>query len=300
MLVDAAFIFEAISAQSLSQNLFENSNFAIGRLESCHPGVVLHPRILWTPLFRTPCDGTIPSSFGLKAIFKTGSQNLEYHFMNDISETIAAVVFDLDGLMFNTEDIFDLAGKELLKRRGKEMTKECHHRMLGRRPHEAFAAMKELMNLSEKIEDLMSESKDIFQTHLDEKLKPMAGLFELLNLLEERELPKAVATSSPRNYLYDILSRFDVEDRFVFHLTAEDVVKGKPHPEIYLKAAEQFRIAPQQMLVLEDSETGSRAASSSGAIVVSIPHRHTAAQDFGMATHIAEHLMDPVILQLLK
>ena len=57
-----------------AKNLFENSNFAIGRLESCHPGVVLHRRIEWIRLFRTPCDGTIHSPFGLKAIFETGSK----------------------------------------------------------------------------------------------------------------------------------------------------------------------------------------------------------------------------------
>ena len=57
------------------ENLFENSYFAVGRLQSCHPGVVLHRRIEWIRLFRTPCDVKIHSSFGLKAIFQTGSDS---------------------------------------------------------------------------------------------------------------------------------------------------------------------------------------------------------------------------------
>ncbi len=64
--------------------------------------------------------------------------------------------------MFNTEDIFDLAGKELMQRRGKVMTEECHHAMLGRRPEEAFAAMQRLMDIDDPMEALMAETKDIF------------------------------------------------------------------------------------------------------------------------------------------
>ena len=212
---------------------------------------------------------------------------------------IHAVIFDLDGLMLNTEDIFNLAGNELMRRRNKVMTPECHNQMLGRRPHEAFSIMVEMLELRESIEDLLAESGEIFNSLLDEHLAPMPGLFELLGQIESHTLPKGVATSSPRNYLDDMLTRFDLHDRFLVTLTAEDVTHGKPHPEIYLRAAASIGVAPAQMLVLEDSEAGTRAAAAAGAVVVAVPNDHSRAQDFSPATVVVDSLHDATVLELI-
>ena len=213
---------------------------------------------------------------------------------------IQAVVFDLDGLMLNTEDVFELAGEELMRRRGKTMTAECHHAMLGRRPSEAFQLLRELMDLDEPIDDLLQESKEIFASFVPGRLAMMPGLETLLNTIESRQLPRAVATSSPRQYMLDMMSRFALVDRFAFHLTAEDVQRGKPEPDIYLLAAEKLQVAPHNMLVLEDSEAGTRAAAAAGAVIVSIPNKQTQAQDFSSATYVASSLEDPQILNVFS
>jgi HAD superfamily hydrolase (TIGR01509 family) len=212
---------------------------------------------------------------------------------------IRAVVFDLDGLMFNTEDVFHLAGSELLRRRNLEMTREVMNAMLGRRPHEGFMILKQMVALQETVEELLDESRGIFFGLLEQHLAPMPGLFELLDFIELRGLPKGVATSSPRFYLEDMLSRFELLDRFPLRLTAEDVSHGKPHPEIYLKAADALEVDPSEMLVFEDSEAGTKSGVSAGAVVVSVPHGHTAHHDFAGAAFIADSLKDPRILSLL-
>ncbi|MEZ6130233.1 MAG: HAD family phosphatase [Planctomycetaceae bacterium] len=212
---------------------------------------------------------------------------------------IKAVVFDLDGLMLNTEDIFDLAGRQLLNRRGMQMTEQIHRSMLGRRPDEAFQAMKDLTGITDRIEDLKSETRELFAEIAAHHLAMMPGLLELLDLIEERNLPKAVATSSPRDYLLDMLTRFDLLHRFPLTLTAEDVTHGKPHPEIYLSAATQLSVDPANVLVLEDSETGTRAAASAGAFTVSVPNQHTHRGDFSMTSLLARSLSDPQLLGLL-
>lgn len=216
-----------------------------------------------------------------------------------MTQSIRAVAFDLDGLMFNTEHVFSKAGHELLRRRGLSLTPECMQGMLGRRPHEAFRFMCDLLEIDEPVEALLAESQVIFDELLPSILQPMPGLHELLDLLESRDIPKAVATSSPRPYLLNILGRFELADRFAFFLTAEDVTEGKPHPEIYQTAISQFGVAPNEMLVLEDSEAGTRAGAAAGAAVVSVPHEFSISQDFRVATHIAEHLMDKVIQALI-
>ena len=172
--------------------------------------------------------------------------------------------------------------------------------MMGRRADEAFFEMKTYCQMPETIEELKAESNEIFHKLLHEKIKPMPGLFDLLDLIEQRDLPKAVATSSGRSYLEEVLGRFELLHRFQTTLTSEDVTHGKPHPEIYLQAARRLQVAPAQMLVLEDSSNGTKAAAAAGAHIVTVPHIFSRNQDFTGTRHIATSLLDNYILQLLQ
>jgi len=213
--------------------------------------------------------------------------------------SIKAVVFDFDGLMFNTEEIFNLSGRELLRRRGKEMTPSVLSLMMGRKADEAFPLMIEALGLTEDPAALRAEERAIFQDLLWKHVAPMPGLFELLAHIEARGLPKGVATSSRRPYIESLLGHFQLMDRFHVTLTAEDVIRGKPHPEIYLTAAARIGVAPSEMLVLEDSEMGTRSAAAAGAVAVSVPHEHSRHHDFSTAHFVAASLHDPQILRLL-
>ncbi len=213
--------------------------------------------------------------------------------------TIQAVAFDLDGLMFNTEHVFFLSGDALLKRRGKTMTPEILQGMMGRRALEGFQHLSSHLNQPEDPHELWVESQEIFHSLLDLHLKPMHGLFELLDYLDELNIPKGVATSSPRPYLETLLAKFDLTHRFPITLTAEDVTHGKPHPEIYLNAAKSLGVNPDQMLVLEDSETGTKSGVSAGAYVVSIPHEYSNYGDFSSANFVANNLTDDRLLKVI-
>ncbi|QDU80861.1 Phosphorylated carbohydrates phosphatase [Polystyrenella longa] len=219
--------------------------------------------------------------------------------MTQNSKTIKAVVFDLDGLMFNTEDIFEVAARDLLGRRGHELTDEIRRMMMGRRAFEAFDMLREVLSLEETVEELLEESDELYQTVLDAQLAPMPGLYELLEHIEANNLPKAVATSSHRTYLHNILGRFEMVDRFQHLFTAEDVSLGKPHPEIYLKSAEALQIDPSEMIVLEDSQAGTEAAHAAGACIISVPNRHTRTHDFTAATLVVDRLNHPSVMDLI-
>lgn len=216
------------------------------------------------------------------------------------SAAIRAVVFDLDGLMLNTEDIFELAGVELMARRGLVMTDEIRHSMMGRRPTEAFTVLKKLTGITDHLEDLMRETWNLFDVIAENRLATMPGLHEVLSLIDARQLPRAVATSSPRDYMQHLLQKFGLLQGFHTTLTAEDVTHGKPHPEIYLKAAKMLQVEPSEMLVLEDSETGTRAAAAAGAYTVSVPNRHTESGDFSQSHLRVPSLLDERLHALLR
>lgn len=96
-----------------------------------------------------------------------------------------------------------------------------------------------------------------------------------------------------------MLGRMGLLSGFPLTLTAEDVTHGKPHPEIYLKAANKLGIAAENMLVLEDSETGTKAAAEAGAFVVSVPNRHTDWGDFRLCHLKVNSLEDEQLRQLI-
>jgi HAD superfamily hydrolase (TIGR01509 family) len=226
--------------------------------------------------------------------------SVQSNYVPSSRATIKAVAFDLDGLMFNTEYVFHLSGTELLRRRGKQWTTAIQASMMGRRAVEAYPLLIQLAELSDSFEDLRKESREIFHGLLPEHIAPMPGLFDLLDRLESQGLPKGVATSSSRNYLEGILKQFDIIDRFAMTLTADDVTQGKPHPEIYLTAAEKLGVAPSELLVFEDSGAGTAAGVAAGATVISVPHEYSCTHCFDGAACIAKGLDDPRILAILN
>ncbi len=213
---------------------------------------------------------------------------------------IKAVVFDMDGLMFNTEDIYDLVGQAVLSKRGHQFTAELKHKMMGLRSHEALTTMIDHCGLNDSVEEIESESYELFGRLLPQQIEMMPGLAELLGSLEQASIPMAVATSSAPQFADLALGCFDLKPRFDFVLTSQDVVRGKPEPEIYLLASERFAIAPNEMLVLEDSITGTTAAVRSGAVTVAVPNIHTVGLDFSHVEFVADTLYDPIIKQLVR
>lgn len=210
-----------------------------------------------------------------------------------------AVVFDLDGLMFNTEDLYQHVGHELLRRRGRACEPELLDAMMGRPGNISLQIMIDWHSLDDTIEGLALESDEIFVDLLHDRLAPMPGLLELLAALEGASIPKAIATSSGRRFVTNVLSRFELEPRFDFILTAEDIVQGKPHPEIYQRAAARLQIEPHRMLVLEDSQNGCRAAVAAGAMTVAVPGGHSLRHDFTGAALRIDSLADPRLYELL-
>ncbi len=212
---------------------------------------------------------------------------------------IQAVAFDLDGLMFNTEDLYSDVGGEILRRRGKQVTRELLSEMMGRQGHVALQIMIDRHQLEESVEQLQAESDEVFDSFLDARLAPLPGLLFLLNTLEERQIPKAITTSSRRHFVDRCLEVANLQGRFQFILSAEDIHQGKPHPEIYSTAARRFAVDAGEMLVLEDSHNGCRAAIGAGAFTVAVPGEHSRDHDFSGVQFVAEDLHDARIYRVL-
>jgi HAD superfamily hydrolase (TIGR01509 family) len=210
-----------------------------------------------------------------------------------------AVVFDMDGLMFNTEDLYDLVGQQMLARRGHAFDRDLKLRMMGRTADVAFQIMIDACQLPETIDELKRENDRIFMELLETRLEKLPGLDELLGWIARRALPLGLATSS-RRFLADYkLARFALTHHFQVILTGDDVRHGKPDPEIYLTVADRLQVAPGDMLVFEDSVAGSTAAAAAGAYTVAVPGKHGEALDYSHVDLIVPRLDDPQVHRLL-
>jgi HAD superfamily hydrolase (TIGR01509 family) len=216
-----------------------------------------------------------------------------------VQSQVQAVAFDLDGLMFNTEELYNDVGAELVGRRGFAIDPELLRQMMGRPSTVALPLMIQWYGLEVTVEQLQEETDEIFASLLEHRLQAMPGLIELLGELNRRGLPKAITTSSRRSYVDTVLGLSGLEPEFELILSAEDVSDGKPAPEIYLKAARRMGVSPPDMLVLEDSEIGCRAGVAAKAFTVAVPGAHSVEHKFPGVAFIADSLRDPRIYECL-
>ena len=210
-----------------------------------------------------------------------------------------AVVFDLDGLLVNTEPLYVEVGRRILARRGRSFPQELIDQMMGRPTPVALERMIAYHDLDDSVEDLIRESDAIFPELLDQRLAPMPGAAELLARVQSARIPCGLATGSRRAFVDAVLGRLGWHKAFRFILSAEDVREGKPAPEIYERASQHLGLPPAQTLVLEDSALGTRAAVRAGMVAVAVPGPHSRHHDFAGARFVAASLSDERIGRLL-
>lgn len=205
----------------------------------------------------------------------------------------------MDGVLANSEDVYELTGTETLRRRGKMFDDELRHRMMGLPTMKALQLMIDHHGLDDTPEAIARESEQTFWELAADRLAPMPGVAAIFDRLDAAGVPRGVVTSGTRGYAERILRIVGVRDRLKFVITADDVKIGKPDPEPYLMAAEEHGVPPEAMLVLEDSRIGSRAGIAAGAYTVAVPSPHTVGHDFEGVAFVADTLSDPRLAEVL-
>ena len=187
-------------------------------------------------------------------------------------QKITAVIFDIDGLMFDTERIAFEHWGDVVRDFGYSADLAFMQSIAGLSEHDIAVRLKEKFGDDFPLEavrnDRTRRADELFHR---EGMFPKAGLFELLDMLDERKVPRAVATSSYRERAMMKLSLGGVQERFPIIVCGDDVSRAKPFPDIFLRAAELLGCSPSACLVLEDSENGVRAAHAAGTRVALVP-----------------------------
>ena len=185
---------------------------------------------------------------------------------------IEAVVFDLDGLLIETEEIWDEVREALVRERGGRWTDSAQRDMMGMSSTEWSTYLHDTAGLEEPPEELNRLVVERMAERYREHLPLLPGAVEAVERLAAR-WPLAVASSSNRSLIDLVLELSGLAPRFRATVSSEEVAHGKPAPDVYLEAARRLAVAPERCAAVEDSESGIRAAKAAGMRVVAIPNR---------------------------
>lgn len=187
-------------------------------------------------------------------------------------ENIKAFIFDMDGLILDTERIAFKSYKEALKEYGYDFTEAFFLTLVGTN----VKLTKELcLNRygSWFPFDLLHENHNkITEEYIKKNGVPLKeGVNELIDYLKEKNYKIALATSSDREKAEYLLELVKIKDKFDYIICGNDIVNSKPNPEIFLKAAENLKVEPKECVVIEDSKFGVKAAVNAGMKVINVP-----------------------------
>ena len=186
---------------------------------------------------------------------------------------IEAVIFDLDGVLLDSEQVWDEAREQLAKERGGRWHENAQRDMMGMSSLEWSRYMHDVIGIPEPPEEISREVVERIAKLYREHLPVVPGAREAIARLAAR-WAQGLASSSNRELIDLALELLGVKHRFKATVSSEEVARGKPAPDVYLEAARRLGVEPTHAAAIEDSENGIRAAKAAGIRVIAIPNPH--------------------------
>lgn len=210
----------------------------------------------------------------------------------------AAVIFDNDGLLLDTESVWTRAERDLFEAHGVQFTAAHKRELVGTSAEIAGRLLEQRLAAPGRAGELIEELNALVIAELEHGVEAMVGARELLHALRERRTPLGLVSNSPLAFVRRSLEIAGFEDRFDVVLSAHEVSAPKPSPDPYLEACRRLAVQPGPLVVaLEDSPTGVAAARAAGLTVIGIPSISGLVLD--EAHHIAESLRDDIVAKRL-
>jgi HAD superfamily hydrolase (TIGR01509 family) len=203
---------------------------------------------------------------------------------------LRAVVFDMDGVLVDSEPIHRAAAEEMLRDAGHVLTDEMYVRCIGTTVEATWDIIEEETGLDWGLEEFKARYEGYILAELSRPLERLPGVDRVLGLVEQRGLGLALATSSRRSWLDATLGGLGLTGRFPVTVTGDEVEHGKPDPDIFLLAARRLGVEPHACLAIEDSPPGVAAAHAAGMRSVAVRTEATRGLSLDGADVILESL----------
>ena len=183
-----------------------------------------------------------------------------------------AVIFDMDGVLVDSEPLWKIAMQEVFSSLGSSLEKSDFQKTVGLRIDEVIAYWKPIENWGPEIKEIERRIIIKMVDLIHHQSCPLSGVVETLDFLKSKT-PIGLATSSPQKLIDAVLNTLDIKKYFDAIQSAETETHGKPHPAVFLSAAKKMNVRPENCLVIEDSLNGIIAAKAARMAVVCIPEK---------------------------
>jgi beta-phosphoglucomutase family hydrolase len=213
---------------------------------------------------------------------------------------IRAALFDMDGVIAETEHVHIEAEKQTLRKYDVQITEDELHLYTGTTAKQMFMELIAKYKLDTTFEKIFKEKEQIMFKLLEKDTQPVKGVIELLCKLQEKHVKLAVASSSHRRLVQYVLKKLEITELFDSIITAEDVAHGKPDPEIFLKSAKRLKVSPAECLVVEDAKLGVEAAKQAGMKCLGYRNPHSGNQDLSKADIVTDDFSSLNVENLLS
>lgn len=188
------------------------------------------------------------------------------------SNKYSAAIFDLDGLILDTEKIGQIAWNRAAADLGIELADEVYDKLIGVVIRDGDETLRSAFGTDFPVAQMRRRAEQYFDEYINEHgLETKPGFLELLAFVKKNKLLTAVATSTAKVLAMQMLNVCNLVNKFDVIVCGDEIQNGKPAPDIFLKAAKRLGTAPEQCMVFEDSENGVRAAHTAGMTTILIP-----------------------------
>lgn len=210
---------------------------------------------------------------------------------------IKAVIFDMDGVIIDSEPLHSLSWEILLNEYKIKpiLNNQGLIHDVGPVGDDTYRVIMEKHHLKEDLEIIKIKRRKIFEDLIKTKAAPMPGFLNLIKKLKKEKIKIAVASNRILEHLYLMLNKLQVKDFFEVVVGRSSNRKPKPSPDIFLETAKELKVKPSGCIVLEDSETGVIAAEKAEMKVIAVPTKLTKHHDFSKADKIINSLNDITI-----
>lgn len=208
-----------------------------------------------------------------------------------MSKTIQAAIFDLDGVLLNSEWVAFKAWQDYVEARGGRLSESIFPSIIGISSEETALRVMQSAGLTFDVTESVDWIWNQMGIRLKQAMEPMPGALALVRGLAQRQLPLAIASNAITGYIEDALTGLGLIDYFPVRASIDQVPEGKPAPDVYLRAAERLGIDPENCLAFEDSRVGVQAAASAGMRVIAVPGPHDHKNGFHKAWRMYDSLV---------
>lgn len=211
-----------------------------------------------------------------------------------------AVIFDMDGVLIDSEPLHSIVEMNLIRALGLELTEKEYHKFLGTTTRHMWATLKESYEIPQLLEELIELTDRRYLEYLEtlHELPLIPGVEPLLEELERTGVVRMVASSAPLSHIEHILRRLGLKDRFQAMVSGVEVERSKPAPDIFLRAASRCGAHPADCVVVEDALSGVQAAVAAGMACVGFRNPNSCGQDLSAADLLIDSLAELTVAKL--